>query len=196
MENKYKHTGELLKEKTNPIIEIFFEYAQLKNIYRQGWLDHGVLKEHCESDADHVFMVALLGYTIATEHRPDLNALKVMQLGLFHELGEIYAGDTTPRDGLSKEEKYKKEFESVKKTFSKLPNPQKYIDIWLEAEKAESTEAKFIDQVDKLELALQASLYEKLDCKNLDEFFTYYEERITSPELKNILKTIINDRKQ
>jgi hypothetical protein len=42
MRTKNGHTGKLLTEKTHPMIEIFFEYAQLKNLYRQGWLKRGV----------------------------------------------------------------------------------------------------------------------------------------------------------
>ncbi|MDO8530276.1 MAG: HD domain-containing protein [bacterium] len=195
MTNKYKDTTGLLSEKIDPIIGIFFDFAQMKNLYRQGWLDLGVSRADCETDADHIFGVALMGYVIAKEHRPDLDAKKVMELGLFHELGEIFVGDLTPRDNISREERKRAEFEAVKKVFSKLSNPQKYIDVWLEYEHRKSPEAEFVTQIDKLELALQASVYEKVGYKNLDEFFTYYKERITSPELKHILDTIISNRK-
>lgn len=194
MTNKYKPTTELLSEKIHPIIEVFFDFAQMKNLYRQGWLDFGVSKADCETDADHIFGVALIGYIIAKEYRPDLDAKKVMELGMFHELGEIFVGDLTPRDKISREERKHAEFEAIKKVFSKLPNPQKYIDTWLEYEHKKSKEAEFVNQIDKLELALQASVYEKLGYKNLDEFFTYYKERITSPELKTILDEIIHQR--
>ena len=195
MKTKYQHTSELLSEKTNPIIEIFFDFAQMKNLYRQGWLDFGVPKEQCETDADHIFGVALIGYVIAKEHRPDLDARKVMELGMFHELGEIFVGDLTPRDNVPREVRKKMEGEAVQKVFSKLANPQKYIDVWLEYEHEKSPEAVFVKQVDKLELALQASVYEKLGYKNLDEFFTYYKERIIAPELKAILDEITKVRK-
>ncbi len=196
METKYKHTSEMLSEKTDPIIEIFFDFAQMKNLYRQGWLQRGVSKEDCETDADHIFGVALMGYIIAREHRPDLDAKKVMELAMFHELGEVFVGDLTPRDNVSTEDRKRMEFESIKKTFSKLPNSQKYIDVWLEYEHKKSPEAEFVNQIDKLELALQASVYEKLGYSNLDEFFTHYKERITSPELKNILDKVISNRKK
>ena len=55
--------------------------------------------------ADHCCIVAMLGYAIAREYRPDLDPARVMELGMFHEIGEIYAGDIGPHDGISLEEK-------------------------------------------------------------------------------------------
>lgn len=183
-----------MAEKTHPIIGLFFEFAQLKNLYRQGWLDKGVSELDCETVADHSFLVALLGYIIAEEYRQDLDPQKVMKLGLFHDLGEIYAGDITPRDGLNLKDRFTKEHCVVEKVFSHLPNPEKYINLWLEIEQEETPEAKFVKQIDRLEMALQANLYERMNYHNLDEFFLYVKERITSDELKLILDDILKLR--
>ena len=43
-------------------------------------------------------------------------------------------------------------------------------------------------------MALQANLYERLNYKNLDEFFPYVQERINSPELKSILESLLKIR--
>jgi putative hydrolase of HD superfamily len=192
METKNKQTRELLSGNNHSIIELFFDFAQLKNLYRQGWLKRGVSRLDCESVADHSFGVALLGYVIAQEYRPDLDARKVMQLGLFHEIGEIYAGDITPRDGVSLEDKFEGEYSSVKKVFSTLSNPDKYLAIWMEQEKKETVEAKFVGQIDKLEMILQANLYQKLNYSNLDEFFSSVKEYINLPELRDIVNSIIS----
>lgn len=181
-------------KKIHHVIELFFEFAQLKNLYRQGWLQRGIAKSHCESVADHSFGVALLGYILAEEYRPDLNSQRVMQLGLFHELGEIYAGDITPKEGVTLEDKFTMEYAAVQEVFSGMPNPERYITIWMEYEKKETPEAIFVEQVDRLEMVLQASLYKKLGFTNLDEFFPYVRERINSPELKPILDGIMKSR--
>lgn len=195
MKTKKRHTKSLLTEKTHPIIELFFEFAQLKNVYRQGWLDKGVSELDCETVADHSFGVALLGYIIAEEYRQDLDPQKVIKLGLFHDLGEIYAGDITPRDGLNSKDRFKKEHCAVEKVFSHLPNPEKYMNLWLEVEQEETPEAKFVKQIDRLEMALQANLYERMNYHNLDEFFLYVKERITSDELKSIFDDILKLRR-
>jgi len=138
----------------------------------------------------------LLGYIIAEEYRHDLDSEKVMRLGLFHNLGEIYAGDITPRDGLNLKDRFIKEHCAVQKVFSHLPNPEKYIDIWLEIDQEKTPEAKFVKQVDRLEMALQANLYERMNYSNLDEFFLYVKKKITSKELKSILDDAIKLRRQ
>jgi len=121
-----------------------------------------------------------------------------MKLGLFHDLGEIYAGDITPRDGLNSKDRFDrftKEHCAVEKVFSHLPNPEKYINLWLEVEREETPEAEFVKQVDRLEMALQANLYERMNYHNLDEFFLYVKERITSDELKSILDDVLKLKK-
>ena len=176
------------------MMEIFFEYAQLKNLYRQGWLKRGVSELDCETVADHSFGFALLGYTIAEEYRPDLDSAKVMKLGLFHEIGEIYEGDFTPTDNVTADEKTQKEYQGVQQVFSRLPNSQKYISIWEDFEFQKSPESRFVKQIDRLEMALQANLYERMNYDGLDEFFPYVQDRISSPELKPILDDILKAR--
>lgn len=176
------------------MVEIFFEFAQLKNLYRQGWLKRGVSELDCETVADHSFSVALLAYTIAEEYRPDLDSAKVIKLGLFHDLGEIYAGDITPVDGVSKEEKTQKELDGIRRVFSELTNSEKYINTWLDYERRESPEAEFVNQVDKLETALQAGLYERMNYTQMEEFFSNNGGQISSPELKTILNDILKAR--
>ena len=193
--NKSNHPKKILLEKTHPMIGLFFEFAQLKNLYRQGWLDKGVSELDCETVADHSFGVALLGYIIAEEYRQDLDSQKVMRLGLLHDLGEIYAGDITPREDINPKDRFMKEYNAVQKVFSHLPNPEKYINFWLEVEREETPEAKFVKQVDRLEMALQANLYERMNYSNLDEFFLYVQKRITSNELKSILDDVLKLRK-
>jgi putative hydrolases of HD superfamily len=193
MKTKNNHTSKYLNKSSN-IIDFFFEYAQLKNLYRQGWLNNNVSERDCESVADHSFGVSLLGYIIAEEFRPDLDSKKIMLLGMLHEIGEIYTGDITPLDNINIEEKTKLELNSVEKVFSKLSNSEKYVNLWLEYERGETSEAKFVKQVDKLEMVLQAHLYEKMNYNNLDEFFVYVKERISSPELKQIFEDLIKSR--
>jgi len=189
METKKGHTRELLQNPARPMIELFFDYAQLKNLYRQGWLKRGVSKRDCEMVAEHSFSVAVLGYVVAEEYRPDLNSSQVMKLGLFHEMGEIYPGDITPQDGVSEKEKYDLELASVQKVFSS--HSRRYFDLMLEYAQQKTPEARFVKQIDKLEMAMQAKLYELQGYTGLDEFFTDVQERVKSPELELILEDLM-----
>ena len=194
MYTKNPHPQDLLATPPHPIIGLFFELAQLKNLFRQGWLRCGVRQADCESVAEHSLTVAILSYLLATEYRPDLDADKVLKLAVFHEVGEIFAGDIIPHDHLSREEKSRREEQAVRQVFACLPHPDKYFDIWQEYDAKETPEAAFVGQVDKLENALQTLLYERLGYTQLDEFWPDLEKKIHTPELKAIFNAIKNCR--
>lgn len=180
------------KDKVNPvrIIEFFSELARLKDICRRGWLQRGVSEIECESVAEHSFGVALLGYVVASECRPDLDTAKVMAMGLLHDIGEIRVGDITPKDGISSEEKEKREKEAVKGIFAGFSSPEKYVALHEEYENQSTPEAVFVKQADKLEMALQARLYGEEGHGRMEEFIKYAKERIGLPELAEIIKEI------
>ena len=146
----------------NDLLSFYMKYNHLKNIYRQGWLKVRIGLEHkdkCESVADHSFSVALLALTIIEKNKLNLDAFKCIKMALIHELGEIYAGDFTPFDNISKEEKHIKEKEAILEVLKNLDEDNDFFELWEEFEKAESPEAVFIKNVDQLEFLLQASAY-------------------------------------
>ena len=92
-------------EMNNDLIKFYYQFNHLKNIYRQGWLKVRIGLEHkdkCESIADHSFSVALLALTIIEKNHLNLDTLKCIKMGIVHELGEVYAGDYTPYDDITK----------------------------------------------------------------------------------------------
>lgn len=180
----------------HPIIQFYFEFSHLKQLYRQGWLLRNIPKEQCESVADHSFGVAVLAYVIAEEYLPKLDASKVIRMALVHDLCEVHAGDTTPHDNISDKEKYKNESEAVKRLFSMLPKGQRYAQLWEEYESQKTPEARLVKEIDRLEMALQAAVYEKQGGYNLEEFFPYVQKRISRPEVKEILEDILRIRKE
>ena len=56
-------------------------------------------------------------------------------------------------------------------------------------------EARFVKEIDRLEMALQATVYEKQGGYNLEEFFPYVQQRISSPKVKEILEDLLRIRK-
>ncbi len=191
MQTKAPNPATLLEnEKISPWLAAYFEINHLKHLYRQGWLQRGLPPERCESVAEHSFGVAVLACLLAEAYYPDLDILKVLRMALIHDFGEIYAGDFTPDDRITPGEKNQLERESVARIFSKLPQGDEYIQLWEEFESGTSPEAHFIQQVDKFEMVLQASVYEHLGLDTLDEFFDHAREIISTPELKHLLESL------
>jgi putative hydrolase of HD superfamily len=173
-----------------PLIEAYFEFNHLKQLYRQGWLLRGVPPERCESVADHSFGVALLALLLAETYFPDLDPGKVIRLALLHDFGEIYAGDITPFDGIDQAEKVRREQAGAAQVLAKLPQGERYLALWEEYEQQHSPEARFVRQIDRLEMALQASVYEHQGLGDLSEFFDYVRSFLSESELQGILREL------
>ncbi len=177
----------------NDILAFYMKYNQLKNIYRQGWLKVRIGLEHrekCESVADHSFSVALLALTIIEKNKLNLDTFKCIKMGIIHELGEIYAGDFTPFDNITKEEKHVKEKEAIMRVLEGMDRDNDFFELWEEFEKVESNEAKFIKNVDQLEFLLQACAY-GYDAK----YFEGSLSRITDQSCKEIALAAIEASK-
>ena len=172
METKTTHPEQFLPalQEADPLISAYFEISQLKLLYRQGWLRRNVPSSLCESVAEHSFGVAFLAMHLANVWFPHLDQLKVMRLAVLHDLGEVYCGDLTPADGVDKQEKARREAVSVKTVLGKLPHGEQYIALWQEYEHQKSPEARFIRCIDRLEMALQACVYEYQTDLDLGEF--------------------------
>lgn len=195
MENKANPPVDLLGgEDLNPIIRAYFEFNQLKQLYRQGWLRRGVPSERCESVAEHSLGVALLACWLADAYYPELDLCRVIQMALIHDFGEIYAGDIIPGDEISTEEKFRLEYDSVARVFAHLPDGEEYLALWLDFEQGASPEARFVRQVDRLEMGMQASVYEHQGYENLDEFFESAGSGLSDPQLRGLLQEIIDLR--
>ena len=191
METKAPHPGDFLKDKSaNNLIRAWFEVNQLKQLYRQGWLSRGVPKQRCESVADHSFGVALLAMWIAESSFPHLDPLKVLRLALLHDLGEAHAGDLTPSHQISKEEKTRLEEEGFQKIVSGLSGSEKWLELWREYEHQTTEEARFIKSIDRLEMAMQAAVYEYQENQNLEEFFQSAQEYLKEGSLGDLYQDL------
>jgi len=178
-----------------PAIETYFKLNQLKQLYRQGWLRRGIPPESCESVAEHAFGVALLCMLLADRSSADLDPLKVLRLALLHDVGEVYAGDLTPSDGVSAGEKHHLEEQSVVQVMAGLEGGENWVALWQEYERGSCAEARFVRQVDRLEMALQAGVYEFQHRCDLSEFLASAEQAISDPALREILSAMRDARR-
>ena len=194
METKRAHAIQHLKNKdTLPIIEVFYEFNHLKCLYRQGWLRHGITKEQCESVAEHSLGVTLLALFLADAYFPQLDRMKVVLMGLLHDFGEIYAGDIVPGK-MSLADKHELERKSVERVFARLPKGREYLVVWQEFEDSQTPEARFVKEIDRLEMGLQASIYEAEKMADLSVFFESTDKALSTPELRKILEALLKMR--
>lgn len=176
--------------KPPPLIEAYFELNHLKQLYRQGWLRRGIPPERCESVAEHVYGMAMLGWWIADAEFPELDRDKIVRMSLVHELGEIYVGDITPGDRVDPAEKHRLEREALLKVVDKLPKGAEYLALWEDFEQGYSPEARFVRQLDRLEMAFQAAAYRQQGFGPLEEFFATTDAALEDPRLRAIFERL------
>lgn len=181
---------------TPALIEAYFELNHLKQLYRQGWLRRGLPAERCESVAEHIFGMAMLAWWIADTTFPELDRDKVLRMILLHELGEIYIGDIVPADGVAAEEKNRLEREGFQRVVGKLPRGAEYLTLWEEFEQGETAEARFTRQLDRLEMAFQAAVYEHQTGLPVDEFFATTSAALADSRLREIFEQLQEIRKR
>lgn len=177
---------------SHPLLTAYLEINQLKQLYRQGWLRHGIPRERCESVAEHSFAVALLTWWAADAGYAVVNRDRAVRMALLHELGEIYTGDLTPADGVPAPEKHRREHAAAAQVAEHLPLGAESLALWEDYAAGESPEARLVRQLDRLEMALQASVYQAQEGLNLEEFFRSAAGAIETPALVELLNLAQN----
>lgn len=177
------------------VLDFAFVLGKLKKIKRTGWIRNHI--PNPESVAEHSFRMSVLAMILAPKIGADIN--KSVKMALIHDIGEAEIGDIVTRRGIKDlpnlKEKIKIERESLLKILS-LAESAEYVKLFDEFEENKTIEAKFVKQLDKLEMAIQAIEYEKEHKINLQEFFDHTESLTTDKDLKEILNHILKLRKQ
>ena len=179
--------------KSSALIEAWFEIVHLKQLFRKGWLQRGIEPGFCETVAEHTFGNAMLCLLLLERH-PELDGYRVLRLALVHDVGEAYVGDITPHDNVPVEDKKRREGEAIQKILGKLPGGEALIRDWQEYEAQQTPEAKFVKQIDRLEFALQAGVYELQGKVDATEFVQNVSEHLDSDPLSEelqVLKSIL-----
>jgi putative hydrolases of HD superfamily len=188
---RYERNSKLNIDGLSGAVRFFFEIEALKNLLRTGWVLRGMPQDKVESVADHVFGVALMADSLASQYAPHLNREKILRMVLVHELGEVYAGDITPRENVSKEEKHRMEREGIEKVLAGLPSKAEYLALWEEFEACETPEACWVTQIDRLEFVFQMVACHHRGNFGPDERFGRNDEAIKDPELRKIFKELL-----
>ena len=175
------------------IKDIFIAAANLKKIHRQGWIDKLSI-DNPESVADHSYSMAMMGMIISDIE--NYNSEKILKMILLHDLAESEVGDYTPGE-ITIEKKNELENNAFLKIIKTLPDKIKtqYETLWNDYQKNESSEAKIVHQLDRLEMALQAKIYQNdgHSEEKLKTFFETAENEITHPKLKELFRNIVNE---
>ena len=183
------------------MIEQILKAMEIKDEKRTGWELRNI--EDPESVADHTWGTA---FNVLIHAPEGLDQEKALKMALIHDIGEAEVGDIAHRaidaeEDISSEEKEKMETEAVEKLSKALG--EELFDLWNEYEQRETKEAKFVKDMDLIDMCLTALKYEKekrydpqeenenfQEYDNLDEFFATSESRISTLKGQELFREI------
>jgi putative hydrolase of HD superfamily len=144
--------------------EALLEALGLKDVTRAGWIRAGVANP--ESVAAHSWGMALLATQLCPE---ELDLQRVLELCILHDIAEVRVGDITPHDDIHPDEKHRLETQAIHEMGIEAS------EIFAEYESQSTPESRFVRYLDKLDMALQAEIYESQNL-DLSEFKKAVEE--------------------
>lgn len=123
-------------------------------------------------------------------------------MALIHDMAESLVGDITPVDGVPKAEKSRREAATMDLLCGGLLGRvaggdagEEMRKVWQEYEDGETLEARFVHDVDKMELVLQMVEYEREHNGRLDlSEFAWVAKRITLPEVREWCDEVLKER--
>ncbi|KON27872.1 hypothetical protein AC481_03555 [miscellaneous Crenarchaeota group archaeon SMTZ-80] len=175
------------------MINFSFTVGEAKKLRRTGWKREAKIML-AETIAEHMYRVTILAMVISDIRKLDTE--KVIKMSLLHDLSEVLTGDLTPvdRERLGIEETLQKERKALEKILNNFPKKIKenYLNIWIETQKLETDEARLVNSIDKLEMAIQAIEYirDGYDENNLRKFIISAEKSIKDPQILRMLKNL------
>lgn len=189
-------------ESTDSPLPFFHLLERLKTTSRAGWRRFGI--DNCESISDHMYRMSILTMMAPASLSSKLDILKCCRMALIHDMAESLVGDITPVDPVSKEEKSRRETETMDYICTTLLgkfngglNGKDVRAIWQEYEDSETPESLFVHDVDKIELLLQMVEYERAHKCEMDlGEFTWVAQKIQSAELKEWAEQVFRERQE
>lgn len=134
---------------------------QLKQTARTGWGQRGV--PGAESVADHTFGVAFVVLTLAPQLDEALDIAKVLSMAILHDLPEALTSDIpSPAWRLMPDgAKPQAEAHAMWRIVGRVDGGEALMELWHELKEVRTLEARLVNDADKIDLYLQALVYEQ-----------------------------------
>jgi putative hydrolase of HD superfamily len=154
------------------IVELLDHGNQLKRTPRTGWLQRGVAD--AESVAAHSYGVAYTALVLAQWLDEPLDRGRLLALAVLHDLPEGLTGDipTPAWRRMPPGAKPAVEGAAMEQIWAGAPAEEEMLGLWQELEEGQTAVARLVKDADKLDMYLQALMYERhTGNRQLQEFW-------------------------
>ncbi len=167
------------------LANFLFEVGMLKRTPRTGFQ---FLGSGAESVAEHSFRTAIIGYTLA-QIDGQVDAARVMQLCLFHDIPEARTGDLNYVN-----KKYVKvdEQRAIDDLAAQLPFGDDYRQTLAEFMARKTPESLIANDADQLEMILALKEHKDLGNRYADEWYPFSIERLKTDAARQLAASIWN----
>lgn len=169
-------------------LEFLLHVNQLKLVPRAGWVMRGVAD--AESVSDHSFGVAFIALVLAQMVEEPVDTTKLLSMALLHDLPEAVLSDI-PSPGsqyLPAGVKTAAQSQVLSDLLEEVPRGGQWQAWWREVKEQTSVEGKLVCDADRLDMLLQAYVYEQTTGNRwLEEFWVESSSRPFSCEASQSL---------
>lgn len=154
------------------LLNLLLHGNQLKRTARTGWAQRGVPLG--ENVAAHTFGVAFTALVLARVVEEDIDLGRALALALLHDLPEGLTGDipSPVMRFLSRDVKKQMELQALEEMVGDSSLGDSFATWWQELEADESVEARLVHDADKIDLLIQALIFEEqTGNRHLGEFW-------------------------
>jgi putative hydrolase of HD superfamily len=165
-------------------LEALLEALRLKALPRAGWVRKGVPGP--ESVASHSWGVAWLVLALLPR---ELDRGRALAYATLHDLPEVRIGDLTPLDRVPREEKQRREREAMGALAAQLGRAD-LAALFDDYEAQADPEARFVRELDRLDMALQALAHHLAGTAGMEEFIASADAVVRHPALRPWMEAI------
>ena len=158
---------------TDSVLELLFSANQLKRVPRTGWAMRGLVG--AESVGDHSFGVAFISLVLAEMLDQPVDRAKLLTIALLHDLPESVLSDipTPTARHFPPGAKREAEMQILETLLGRLPVADQWRAWWQEFKDGTSAEARLVRDADRLDMLIQAHVYEQTTGNRwLEEFWS------------------------
>lgn len=146
---------------TETLLTFLLAGNQLKRTARTGWVQRGV--PQAENVATHSFGVVFIAMTLAELMEAEVDRYKLLAMATLHDLPEALTTDipTPAWRFLPPGIKTDVERGAMAQIMREMPFAPSWMALWEELHQKQSLEAQLVDDADKLDMFIQAMVYEE-----------------------------------
>lgn len=182
------------------MLSLALHAAQLKRIPRMGWVIRGApLGGQPENVAAHSYGVVFITLLLLDAADGSVDREMTLRMAIVHDLAESLIGDLPRplRRFISDETKYAAERAALDEILAEYPNADSLRLAWEQYHEGVSAEAQLVKDADRLDMMIQAYLYEQAGQQNLDDFWqSRYATQFNTPAATQMFADLLEKRSE